>query len=169
MGRIFYRILLMGAAESTIFVIVLVSFLFSAYIFIRAWLFNEEVKGKTLTLGVNGKEGDTVTLTCPSGMNINMYKATYLCSGVDPNGFEAASGLGGCDPISLGNSGDNTNYGNFSSYTTANALTDLSGTCNGKNTCSFTVPASTTVKPCNGKECPIGSNLYVTGTYFCTA
>lgn len=98
----------------------------------------------TITRGVTGFAGDTVTLMCPVGKVIKPTSATYGCD--ISNG-----GVKGCDPF-LPN-------GNFDPATTATAAALLAPT-SGKQRATITVPSVTL---CAG-SCP---RTMLVGTYDC--
>jgi len=78
------------------------------------------------------KAGETLNLTCDDDKEICVYRATQICTDPDSNNYENPS----TDPIASGTSSDDK-YGDFSSATTVDLTSDLSGACNGKETCAY--------------------------------
>jgi hypothetical protein len=143
----------------TILVIVAVTFGISYYLSNRL---TKTLAGSTITRGMNGLAGTTVSLQCPAGMNISFSnlspttRGALLCSGdASLDAFASPTGS--------------------SMYNTANIVdvfgagsqfTDLLG-CAGANTCSWAIPttsdprlAGTPVAGCTGQ-------LQFIGTYDC--
>lgn len=78
------------------------------------------------------KAGQTVHLACDDGKEICVYRATQICTDPDSNNFENPS----TDPFAAGTASDDK-YGDFSSSTTSDLTNDMSGECNGKETCAY--------------------------------
>lgn len=142
------------------FVLVIVGFL----ILYKSFEYHKNLSSKTITRGMNGSQGKTVNLTCPSGQKIKTYKANYICTSASP--YETQS----CDPF-WSTEGQLTNF--FNPSNTLDISSQISSQCDGKETCSWTVPSGSSVGICqqktsgssNGSPC-IGK-LQLVGTYDC--
>lgn len=121
---------------------------FHLYFSFQYW--SDRRKG-TITRGVNGLSGTSLTLTCPTGRTIKTTQVVYVCNDVDSKRQPT------CDP-QLPN-------GDFdSSHTNSqDGMTLLQGQCDGKNSCTVTLPSD--VKLCTGDNAC--KNVALIGTYNC--
>lgn len=133
--------------------------------FFKTFHYGRQLAGNTITRGLNGIGGTTLNITCPSGQKITVNKANYICT----------SGMGientGCDPY-YQQDGQQTTF--FNPNNTLDVTSTLGTQCNGKASCSISIPSSQT-SICgqsgpgqnNGGPCPSGSQIQLIGTYDC--
>lgn len=132
--------------------------------FVYAKRYNKDLSTRTVTRGLNGMEGKTINLQCPSGQKINIYKANYICS----SGTSIENPV--CDPF-WKSSGQNTTF--FNPSTTLDKKTEIANNCNGKEQCTWQIPFGTTINICGTASAPnsqiCSGKLQLVGTYDCVS
>lgn len=134
--------------------------------FIFSHSFQNGLLDKIIVKGMNGLEGDTVTLTCPPEMKISFTnKNSYLTRGAIISLDDSID----CDPFFQSNGQTSSFYNPSTTIDTldsSNGFTDITG-CEGQNSCSFKVPdASDSLIP--SKSCLKNSKkLAFIGTFDC--
>lgn len=134
------------------------------FTFITSYKFKKNLDQKILTRGMNGIEGSTINMTCPSGQKIKVYKANYVCSsGSITENPE-------CDPY-WRTSGQKSNF--FNPLNTFDVSSQISSSCDGKELCVWNIPKGSSMKICgqssgntlDGSVCT--GQLQLIGTYDC--
>ena len=77
--------------------------------------------------GANKQSGQTETLTCPTGKSISFSTGYLECTDINSTTDQPV-----CDPMN--------NDGSVNTSTTQNMLSSLKSACDGKNSCTYTVP-----------------------------
>ena len=116
---------------------------FLAYSAISSYLYGRKLRGATVTRGLSGQSGQTVNLQCQPGQTIsftNNNPTTSRAVLLAPV-FSGAT----CDPFFTPSTGQSQTF--FNQSTTVDLLAsgapyNLSA-CEGRETCTFTVPAPT--------------------------
>jgi hypothetical protein len=132
----------------------------------RSFEFHKNLTSKVITRGLNGIQGQNVSLTCPPGQKISVYKANYVCT--SNQSFESST----CDPF-WSTDGQLTNF--FNPVNTYDVSDEISKKCNGGNSCTWTIPSGSGIGICqqqtpnslNGQPC--SGVLQLIGTYDCTS
>ena len=128
-----------------------------------------KIDNMTFQYGCNGTDGKTINLTCPTGKTINVNSAVLAdkrdSTGTAYSNYPNSVWNGGvCDPFN--------NDGTFNPTTTDSktALAALSTVCNGKESCSYTIPPAT-LQPLatapSGTICGGTGNTMLIGMYSC--
>lgn len=159
--------------EIGIVVILVAAVLIVGVSYIYSFYFKNGISGKTVTRGMNGLEGTTINLSCPTGQVINfdsynsvILRGVLFCSASDKGENSPPPSIDGF----FQRKGQNKNF--FNPAATIDLTSDSSPfslkSCKGKNSCSFTVPDNTdaNVKKvlggCTGK-------IAMVGTYDCVS
>lgn len=151
----------------TILVIVLVLLVGSIILTYRK---SEEINSKVVTKGLNGLQGQTLNLVCPSGQSIsfknknqsNVYRVALVCGDV-PNTTNPKP----CDSFAGGTSDQSQSFYNSNSIDIINTSTFNLKDLQGKNSGTFVVPDAS--DPRVNKVGCLGSckQIQVVGTYDC--
>jgi hypothetical protein len=143
------------------------AFVFIATSAILAYLYSKKLDGKTITRGLTGTSGQTLQLQCPEGQTIGFSNPNPSVSRAALVNINAAGTS--CDPFFTPGSGQTTTFYNSTAIVDLLAASSSSGlsACEGKNSCTFTVPlpSSTLV---SGNTClSEAATLSLIGTYDC--
>lgn len=157
----------MGAVEIYMFSLTLLILGVSLYLFISSFMVYKKNSKPTMTLGVNKTvaPSQSVSITCPTGRNISVDnfkiskdpRVVLACYDVDSATNTQSST---CDPM-------NNLYSSPSMFNpnTTYDMSNIVKTCVGKNTCSFNIPSTDSLKFCGGNAC--GGKIQIIGTYDC--
>lgn len=101
--------------------------------FVVAYKYKNHIDSYSFTRGANviGSQ-KKAQLSCDSGHNICVYRATMIYSDPQPGNFEAIP----TDPIASGTSGS-SKYGDYDPTTTVSLTDKMGQECNGKSQCSY--------------------------------
>lgn len=148
--------------EIAILLILLVIFGYVSYMFVRSRMYAHSINSSTLSRGLNGIGGQTITLQCPSSHNISLYRAVYFKTNPNTNGVEDDS----IDAFYSTN-GQMSSLYNFTDQTSDGKARAVDATqdpnlnaANGKNKFTFTIPTSYS-------ELSNTGTLHLVGTYDC--
>ena len=130
--------------------------------------FKNTLADTTMTRGVNGNGGEQLSLSCPSGQTISftnnnptVLRAALICGSALPGSV--------CDPF-LGTSTSNQTTNFFNPSTTVSFVPQISSACQGKNSCTITVPTTFNATLCTCSPTNSGgSTVQLVGTYDCVA
>ena len=139
--------------EYVIVLMLIVIFIVMGTTLFTSHRFKNQLASTTMTRGVNGNGGDNLTLTCPAGQSISFTNN-------NPTAPRVVLICETCNPYP---SDQTTSF--YNSTTTEDVSSQLSTTCGGKNSCTFSVPTTFTTSACS---CPSGS-VQIVGTYDCVA
>lgn len=134
----------MGTGTAAVIAGLSVIGLFLAYSAISSYLYGKKLRGATVTRGMSGTSGQVVNLQCSPGQTIsftNNNPTTSRAVLLAPV-FTNSS----CDPFFTPSTGQSQTF--FNQSTTVDLLASgapysLSSSCEGQNSCSFTVPSPT--------------------------
>jgi hypothetical protein len=135
------------------------------FAFFKTFYYGRQLTSNVITRGLNGVGGSTVNITCPSGQNITVNKANYICT----SGTNIESS--GCDPYYQSN-GQQTTF--FNPNNTLDVTSTLATQCNGKSSCSIAIPSSQAAicaqkGPGTNDGGPCTGQIQLIGTYDCGA
>lgn len=101
--------------------------------FVIAWKYKTYVASSSFARGANVAGNDKkAMLSCDSGHEICVYRATMIYSSPNTNNYENKN----TDPIASGLN-DGTRYGMYDPRTTTSLTAHMGGICNGKQTCEY--------------------------------
>lgn len=141
-------------------ILLVIGMIIAIWWYIVAEKYNNYLKSYSYSRGAHAEDGQTVNLSCDSGKEICVFRATQICTVPDKNNFES-SPMG--DPIASGKDGT-TPYGAFNPNTTVSRTQDMGNSCNGKTTASY-VFNSIDFPSGDSWNCPGGTQLI--STYTC--
>lgn len=143
-----------------------ISIMITTFIFSHS--FQKKLLDKIVVKGMNGTAGQNITLTCPPKMVISFENKNSNLT----RGAIVALGDPTCDAFFQPGVGQRGSF--FNPTTTVDALapgspfTDLTG-CEGKNSCTFTVPNYSDSRLPDGCLKKQGQKLAFIGTFDCVA
>lgn len=157
----------MQTYELVLILVLLVGAGLAILTFFTSYRQRSKIASSVVTRGLNGVAGQTLQLQCPAGSVISLKEAStpravYVCSNPTSSNFESPS----CDPYYQGSNGQFSSY--FNPATTIDVSSTVSAACAGKNSCSWTVPSSSSsdvATICNGMSC--AGEIQLIGTYDC--
>jgi hypothetical protein len=159
----------MGTIEIVVMVVLFVILTLAVITTITSYTHSKSLESATITRGLNGVAGQSITLQCPAGQSISLQntnpttpRAVYVCSSPTSQNFESQT----CDPYYQGLSGQYSSY--FNPSTTRDVSATIQAQCDGKNSCQIIVPAasdSSVAGICNGSTCT--GEIQLIGTYDC--
>jgi hypothetical protein len=153
---------MIGVSSFSFLIIVIVLLVIAIFIFIKSYFYKKHILQDNNARGASGVQGTTLNLTCPSGKAISVSNATLICTNPNSNGFEDSS----CDPFY------NTDGTRFNTANTIVNTSTLANQCNGKQTCQYTIPSSSSSSVsgiCSGNSnTSCGGQIQMIGSYVCT-